>query len=61
MSRSKNQVRRAGGKGAPAAQGTTNPAYPDVTTKDGSANVAGTVERMSTDQYQPAPYATDTD
>ena len=59
MSRSVKQARGNAGSQAPT-NGSANQ-WPDVTTKDGSANVAGDVTKFNTDNYQPAPFATDND
>lgn len=57
MSRSQKDARRAtSAKKAPESSGA--PSYPDVTQKDGSENIAGTVNRVSTDEYTPAPFPT---
>ena len=57
MSRSQKNVRLR--VGSPASEGGRNPSTPEgVTEKDGATNIAGTLERFSTDDYQPAPFPT---
>lgn len=62
MSRSQKQVRRVpAGSPKPEGGGPT-PGYPDLTQKDGSANVAGDVTKFNTDNYGPmVPVKTDID
>lgn len=58
MSRSVRQARGNGGQPKPEG-GTPKPEFPPVTEKDGASNVAGSVHRVSTDSYQPAPFPTE--
>lgn len=53
MSRSQKNARMGANAGVVAPQSTGTPTYPDVTQKDGAANIAGDVTAFSTDDYGP--------
>ena len=59
MSRSQKNVRLAQRAVAPPTSGNADSMPGEVTKKDGAANIAGTVDRFSTDDYRGTVRVTD--